>query len=182
MPLEKVNCFTISLLSFAKHLSGEFSHTLLHHLHCFSSAGALNRLKRSAPTGNNINTSSLSYIEVLRGRDGRDGQGVAGPPGPRNGGVIYTRWGKTSCPNVTETELVYAGRAGGSWFRHTGGGANYLCMPSDPGYLAHQPGVQGFSPVYGAEYRPVGRGGSRGFARTPLLAPKRFYIHCYSTF
>ena len=30
--------------------------------------------------------------------------------------------------------------------------------------------------------RPVGRGGSRGFARTPLLAPKRFYIHCYSTF
>ena len=30
--------------------------------------------------------------------------------------------------------------------------------------------------------RPVGRGGSRGFARTPLLAPKGFYIHCYSTF
>ena len=25
-------------------------------------------------------------------------------------------------------------------------------------------------------------GGSTGFARTPLLAPKRFYIHCYSTF
>ena len=30
--------------------------------------------------------------------------------------------------------------------------------------------------------RPVGRGVSRGFARTPLLAPKRLYIHCYSTF
>ena len=30
--------------------------------------------------------------------------------------------------------------------------------------------------------RPVGRGGSRGFARTPLLAPKRFYMQCYSTF
>ena len=105
------------------------------------SAGVLHRPQRSAPTGNSINTSSLPYIEVLRGRDGRDGrdgvpgprgpqgqrgeQGVAGPPGPRNGGVVYTRWGKTSCPNVTGTELVYAGRAGGSWYRHMGGGANY---------------------------------------------------------
>ena len=150
-------------------LSGVFSHTLLHHLHCFPSAGGLNRLKRSAPTGNNINTSSLPYIEVLRGRDGRDGrdglpgpcgpqgqkgeQGVAGPPGPRNGGVVYTRWGKTSCPNITGTELVYAGRAGGSWWSQTGGGANYLCMPNDPDYLAHQPGVQGWSYVYGTEYQ-----------------------------
>ena len=25
--------------------------------------------------------------------------------------------------------------------------------------------------------RPVGRGGSRGFERTPLLTSKRFYIH-----
>ena len=33
-----------------------------------------------------------------------------------------------------------------------------------------------------ADSRPVGRGGSRGFVRTPFLAPKRFYIHCYSTF
>ena len=125
---------------------------------CFPSAGAQHRPQRSAPTRNSINTSSLPYIEVLRGRDGRDGrdgvpgphgpqgqrgeqgvagprgpqgqkgeQRVAGPPGPRNGGVVYTRWGKTSCPNVTGTELVYAGRAGGSWFAHTGGGANYLC-------------------------------------------------------
>ena len=26
------------------------------------------------------------------------------------------------------------------------------------------------------------QGGFEGFTRTPLLAPKRFYIHCYSTF
>ena len=74
-----------------------------------------------------MNTSSFPYIEVLRGRDGRDGrdgvpgphgpqeqkgyQGTAGPPGPRNGGVVYMRWGKSSCPNVTGTTLVYAGRA-----------------------------------------------------------------------
>ena len=81
-------------------------------------------------------------------------QGVAGPLGPRNGGVVYTRWGKSSCPSVTGTELVYAGRAGGSWFRHTGGGANYLCMPNDPEYLLYAPGVQDYSPVYGAEYEP----------------------------
>ena len=151
------------------------------------SAEAQNRPQRSAPTGGAINTSSLPYIEVLRGRDGRDGrdgvpgprgpqgqrgeqgvagppgscgpqgqrgeQGIAGPPGPRNGGVVYTRWGKTSCPNVTGTELVYAGRAGGSWHRQMGGGANYLCMPNDPDYLQYQPGVQGLSPVYGAEYQ-----------------------------
>ena len=75
-----------------------------------------------------VNTSSLPYIEVLQGRDGRDrwdgvpgpcgpqGQkgeagatGPQGPPGSRRGGVIYKRWGKTSCPNVSGTELVYAG-------------------------------------------------------------------------
>ena len=142
--------------------------------HCSSSAGAQYRPQRSAPTGNAINTSSLSHIEVLRGRDGRDGrdgvpgprgpqgqrgeQGAAGPPGPRNGGVVYIRWGKTSCPNVTGTELVYAGRAGGTWYSHTGGGANYLCMPNDPDYLAYQPGVQGWSYVYGAEYQPYSGG------------------------
>ena len=143
---------------------------VVHYPNCPPAAGALHRPQRNAPTRNGINTSSLSYIEVLRGRDGRDGrdglpgprgpqgqkgeQGVAGPPGPRNGGVVYTRWGKNSCPNVTGTELVYAGRAGGSWFRRTGGGANYLCMPNDPDYLAYEPGVQHRSPVYGAEYQP----------------------------
>ena len=78
--------------------------------------------------------------------------GVAGPPGPSRGGVVYTRWGKTSCPNVSGTELVYAGRGGGTWWNHRGGAANYLCMPDDPDYLRYQPGVQGFSYVYGVEY------------------------------
>ena len=149
----------------------------MHYLHCSLLAGAQHRPQRSTPArggSNGINTSSLPYIEVLRGRDGRDGrdggpgpcgpqgqrgeQGVAGLPGPRNGGVVYTRWGKSSCPNVTGTELVYAGRAGGSWYGHTGGGANYLCMPTDPDYLEYQPGVQGWSYVYGAEYQPYSLG------------------------
>ena len=155
------------------------------YLHCSSSPEAQHRPQRSAPTRSGINTSSIPYIEVLRGRDGRDGrdgvpgprgpqgqrgeQGLAGPPGPRNGGVVYTRWGKNSCPNVTGTELVYAGRAGGSWFSHTGGGANYLCMPNDPDYLTYQPGVQGWSYVYGTEYETGG---------TPLKAVHNHNVPC----
>ena len=119
-----------------------------------------------------MNTSSFPYIEVLRGRDGRDGrdgvpgpcglqgqkgdQGVAGPPGPRNGGVVYTRWGKSSCPNVSSTTLVYAGRAGGTYYTHKGGAANYLCMPDDPDYLSYTPGVQRWNYVYGAVYETYG--------------------------
>ena len=75
------------------------------------------------------NTSSLPYIEVLQGRDGRDGldgvpgprgpqgqrgeagaTGPQGPPSPKSGGVVYTRWGKTSCTNASGTQLVYVGR------------------------------------------------------------------------
>ena len=105
---------------------------VLHYVHCSPSAGALRRPQRSAYTENGVNNNTITCNEVLRGRDGRDGrdgvrgprgpqgqggeQGVAGPPGPRNGGVVYTRWGKTSCTNITGTELVYAGRAGGSWW------------------------------------------------------------------
>ena len=70
-----------------------------------------------------------------RGQQGLQGApGLQGPPGPRSAGVTYTRWGKTTCPSVPGTELVYAGRAGGSWVRAQGGGANYLCMPEDPEY------------------------------------------------
>ena len=144
--------------------------TILH-----TAAGALHRPQRSADAqsgGESVNTSSFPYIEVLRGRDGRDGrdgvpgtrgpqgqrgdQGVAGPPGPRNGGVVYTRWGKSSCPNVSGTTLVYVGRTGGTWFAHKGGAANYLCMPDDPDYLSYTPGVQGHNYVYGAEYETGG--------------------------
>ena len=70
-------------------------------------------------------------------------------------GVVYTRWGKTRCPNVSGTELVYAGRAGGTGYQHRGGAANYLCMPDNPDYLRYRPGVQGYSYVYGAEYQTI---------------------------
>ena len=93
-------------------------------------------------------------LQGQRGDQGQKGeQRVAGPPGPRNGGVVYTRWGKSTCPSVSGTTLVYAGRAGGTWWQHKGGAANYLCMPDDPDYLSYRSGVQGYNYVYGTEYQ-----------------------------
>ena len=98
------------------------------------------------------------------GRDGRDGMkgdpgiigppGPQGPPGPPNGGVVYIRWGRTTCPNTTGTQLVYEGRAAGSHAFHKGGGSDMLCMPNNPEYSEYSPGVQSTSPIYGAEYWP----------------------------
>ena len=96
------------------------------------------------------------------GRDGRDGErgdpglmgtpGPQGPPGPPIGGLVYTRWGRTTCSLTSGTQLVYEGRATGSHNGHKGGGSDILCMPEDPEYLAYAPGVQGHSRIYGAEY------------------------------
>ena len=99
------------------------------------------------------------------GAQGQRGpQGVAGlqgPTGPRSGGVIYTRWGKTTCPSVPGTETVYSGRAGASYYTQQGGGGNYLCMPEVPQYnLRFLRGVQGHSYVYGTEYQQPIQGGN----------------------
>ncbi len=117
------------------------------------------------------------YIEVLRGRDGRDGlagppgqdgrdgkdgergekgelgiQGPPGPPGPPSGGVVYTRWGRTTCPDTGGTELLYEGLAAGSHYNHKGGGADYLCLPKDPEYSAYQAGEYPGNYLHGVEY------------------------------
>ena len=86
--------------------------------------------------------------------------GQRGPPGTVSGGVVYTRWGKSSCPDIPGTQLLYTGIAGGSFWSHEGGGGNYLCMPHDPEYiLPYGAGVRGQAYVYGGEYdRPL-RGG-----------------------
>ena len=117
--------------------------------------------------------TSVESCDPCRGRDGRDGlpgmhgrdgqkgeMGMTGPPGPMGprgpsgtGSVVYTRWGRSSCPNTTGTTLVYSGRTAGSWYGKTGGGANYLCLPDNPDYSKYNPGVQGESPVYGTEYQ-----------------------------
>ena len=57
-----------------------------------------------------------------KGEKGSNGQ--RGPPGPTAGGVVYTRWGKTTCPSTSGTQLLYAGRAGGSDYSERGGASN----------------------------------------------------------
>ena len=110
------------------------------------------------------------YLQILRGRDGRDGRdgqkgergekgdkgdtGPKGPAGPKSGGVVYTRWGRKSCPTNTGAELLYEGIAGGSHYRHSGGGANYVCLPKVPQYSSiHVPPYYFY--MYGAEYESV---------------------------
>ena len=144
--------------------------------------GVLQREARNTDGGGeDENVTTCPYVELLQGRDGRDGipgpsgppgaagkngehgekgdpgiQGPQGRPGPKSGGVTYIRWGRTTCPGTTGTELVYAGRLGGSWYNQKGGASNYLCMPEDPDYSEYTAGVQGSSPVYGSEYHTYG--------------------------
>ena len=89
-------------------------------------------------------TTNTPYIQIVQGRDGHNGmpglpgiagppgkdgtngkdgekgdkgeQGLQGPPGPRCGGVVFTRWGRYSCPNTTGIQLLYKGKAAGSLF------------------------------------------------------------------
>ena len=130
------------------------------------------REKHFSTCVSNVTTQPLSLpdtgtcCQVGRdGRDGRDGekgmhgdpglrgpQGVQGPPGPPTGGVTYTRWGRTTCPTTQGTQLLYAGRAGGTHHVHKGGAANYLCMPDNPDHLQYQSGVGAPNQVAGTEY------------------------------
>ena len=70
-------------------------------------------------------------------------------------GVVYTRWGRKSCP--TGAELLYEGITGGEWYGHTGGGANYVCLPKDPQYMsaALPPGgpSEHVNRMHGSEYQ-----------------------------
>ena len=133
-------------------------------------------LAATIPLKNNTNTGlscnyKQTYVEVLRGRDGRDGRdgvkgekgdkgekgekgetGPAGPTGSKGGGVVYTRWGRKSCP--TGAELLYEGITGTGYYQHSGGGANYVCLPKDPEYMStHVPSA--YSLMYGTEYEGV---------------------------
>ena len=68
-------------------------------------------------------------------------------------GSTYVRWGRKSCP--TTSELVYDGYAGGGFWKHSGAGTNYLCLPKDPEWAYIQSPLH-FSYVYGAEYETHG--------------------------
>ncbi|XP_078655904.1 uncharacterized protein LOC144902382 [Branchiostoma floridae x Branchiostoma belcheri] len=75
------------------------------------------------------------------------------PPLPAaggSGGTVYTRWGKTTCPNGVT--LLYEGIAGGSHWT-LAGGANYVCLPKNPEWGNFKSGNQGNSYIFGAEYQ-----------------------------
>ena len=80
------------------------------------------------------------------------GRGEPGVQGPPAGGAVYTRWGRTTCPTGQGTQLLYAGRAGGTPQENKGGAANYLCLPNDPDHLPHERGVQGHAFIAGVDY------------------------------
>ena len=107
------------------------------------------------------------FVQLLRGRDGlpgRDGvpglvgppgehgaQGKEGPAGPQSGGATYIRWGKSSCPSVQGTEMVYTGIAAATFYTQSGGGANYLCMPKVPEFnpnLTYRLTVDDYSQIH----------------------------------
>eukprot|EP00058_Branchiostoma_floridae_P013331 XP_002598819.1 hypothetical protein BRAFLDRAFT_74504 [Branchiostoma floridae] len=84
-------------------------------------------------------------------------QGPAGEQGERGadgngGGSVYIRWGRTTCPNDTDTSIIYDGIAGGTLHSHSGGGANYVCLPKEPEWGVFTDGNQGTAYMYGAEY------------------------------
>ena len=134
------------------------------------------------PTRGRDGRDGRDGLTGLPGRDGEEGdkgdKGMTGPPGPQGppgtpgvGSVVYTRWGNTSCPSTEGTSLVYSGITAGSFYSNTGGGANYLCMPEDPDYSAFITGVQGYSKIFGTEYRP-------GSSQTALLRVQDHNVPC----
>ena len=64
-------------------------------------------------------------------------------------GALYVRWGRTTCPAINGTEMVYTGYSGGSYYAHHGAAANHLCMPKDPEFL---PDITAHAHVFGTEY------------------------------
>jgi hypothetical protein len=91
-----------------------------------------------------------------QGNDGAQGppglRGQQGPPSPGSGGNTYIRWGRTVCPSVSGTSMVYSGWAAGSHYTHSGSGANYICLTKTPQYLNYNSATDDRGLVYGAEY------------------------------
>ncbi|XP_034318267.2 uncharacterized protein [Magallana gigas] len=84
----------------------------------------------------------------------------------KNSSVVYTRWGKKTCPS--NAELVLSGYTGGSWYSNKGAAVDLLCLPRDPEWGIYTDGDDDSrARVYGAEYETQA---SPGYIRT-------FYQH-----
>ena len=83
-----------------------------------------------------------------------------GDPGHQVGGVVYTRWGRTLCPQGAT--LVYAGRAAGSKHNVKGGTSDTLCMPETPQYLSTDTTATHVAHLHEVEFE------THGTSSTPL--------------
>ena len=108
---------------------------------------------RSGPPGS-PGLPGLQGEQGLTALPAENGSAQGSPTGS-GGGVVYTHWGRTSCPSDQGTELIYSGKAGGSHYSKHGGGANLLCLPSDPEYSRWGHGATNQVLLSGAEYRTV---------------------------
>ena len=68
--------------------------------------------------------------------------------------VTYIRWGNSTCPYGADT--IYSGIAAGSWYDHTGGAVDPLCLPPDPQYLLYKAGYQNQAQLFSVEYHTRG--------------------------
>ncbi|KAK3589694.1 hypothetical protein CHS0354_015203 [Potamilus streckersoni] len=68
------------------------------------------------------------------------------------GGAVYTRWGRRTCPDDGNTEIVFSGISAGSWYDHTGAAVNTLCLPHEPIWGTYTDGLENQAFIYGAEY------------------------------
>ncbi len=65
-------------------------------------------------------------------------------------GVVFRRWGRTSCPSGTTT--LYWGYMAKAHYGHSGSGNDYQCLHRDPQYFTYNTGNHDQSLIYGVEY------------------------------
>jgi len=72
-----------------------------------------------------------------------------------SGGSVFVDWGATTCPSASS--LVYSGQSAGAYY-NLGGGHEYICLPSTPGYLLYNPSASTGAYIYATEYETANGG------------------------
>ncbi|XP_071126905.1 uncharacterized protein [Mytilus edulis] len=67
------------------------------------------------------------------------------------GGHTYVRWGRTTCPSISGTKLVYSGYTGGGYYSHPGRPAEPVCLPTNPNFVKTSGTNSAY--IYGTEYQ-----------------------------
>eukprot|EP00794_Sanderia_malayensis_P006019 gene6019-6718_t len=98
-----------------------------------------------------------------KGNQGQQGRrGKAGPQGFKGekyvhitnntGSNTYVRWGRTECPNVHGTKMLYKGYAAGQHQTHSGGMSNTVCLHMEPTFGKYSTSADTLQWIYGVEY------------------------------